>query len=400
MRDLKHMIYFDSLLQDANNALVDEACAAGRLAFGYTCYYIPEVLLNLPGCFSVRLRAPRSTSPDIATYYMSPRTCLFSRSILERAIEGGYNFLSGAFGTETCAQMDRSWEHWEQLNLVKKNNPKFFCTHLDAPLKTTEAAEKHYRIQLEAKVLKPLAENYGVDISDAAIRDAIARHNEVCRVITEIGNLRKADNPVITGHEFHMIQLVSQCCPQDLILPLLKETLEELKTREPNEKPEFRARLVLTGGEIDDPDFTKLLESCGALVVADRFCYGSLPGREPIEIGENETALEAVARHYLQTNQCPRFMSHDKVAGRKEYIRDLVREYKADGILIEVMKFCEFWAYEKTLDQYVFVNDFNIPCVGIEKDYTTASAGQLRTRFQAFIESVEIKKIQRGARQE
>ena len=29
-----------------------------------------------------------------------------------------------------------------------------------------------------------------------------------------------------------------------------------------------------------------------------------------------------------------------------------------------------------------------------EKDYTSAASGQLRTRFQAFIESLEIKKIQ------
>ena len=32
---------------------------------------MPEVLLDLPGCFSVRLRAPNCTSPDIATYYMA-----------------------------------------------------------------------------------------------------------------------------------------------------------------------------------------------------------------------------------------------------------------------------------------------------------------------------------------
>ena len=37
-----------------------------------------------------------------------------------------------------------------------------------------------------------------------------------------------------------------------------------------------------------------------------------------------------------------------------------------------------------------------IPCIGVEKEYTMASAGQLRTRFQAFVESIEIKKLQGG----
>ena len=63
----------------------------GQLALGYNCSYIPEALLNLPGCFSSRLRAPRCTSTDIASYYMTTRTCPYVRSILERAIEGGFN---------------------------------------------------------------------------------------------------------------------------------------------------------------------------------------------------------------------------------------------------------------------------------------------------------------------
>ena len=73
MKDLKHLIYFENLLQEANNELVQQAKSEGKYAIGYTCYFMPEVLLDLPGCFSVRLRAPRCTSPDIATYYMSAR---------------------------------------------------------------------------------------------------------------------------------------------------------------------------------------------------------------------------------------------------------------------------------------------------------------------------------------
>ena len=71
LKDLKHLIFFEDLLQEANNKLVRQAKDDGKLALGYTCYFMPEVLLDLPGCFSVRLRAPRCTSPDIATYYLS-----------------------------------------------------------------------------------------------------------------------------------------------------------------------------------------------------------------------------------------------------------------------------------------------------------------------------------------
>ena len=59
MKDLKHLIWFEDLLQQANNELVQRAAAEGQLALGYNCYYIPEVLLNLPGCFSSRLLGPQ-----------------------------------------------------------------------------------------------------------------------------------------------------------------------------------------------------------------------------------------------------------------------------------------------------------------------------------------------------
>ena len=61
-----------------------------------------------------------------------------------------------------------------------------------------------------------------------------------------------------------MIQLVSLACPKELILPYLRETAEEMKTREPDERWPFRCKVVLAGSENDDPEFTKLIEGCGA----------------------------------------------------------------------------------------------------------------------------------------
>ena len=81
-----------------------------------------------------------------------------------------------------------------------------------------------------------------------------------------------------------------------------------------------------------------------------------------------------------------------------EELRRLVREYRADGVIYESMKFCEFWSYEKVLASHVLQQEMGIPCCTIEKEYNLGSVGQLRTRFQAFVESLEIKKI--GAEKE
>ena len=396
MKDLKHLIFFEKLLENAENELVKKAIADGDKALGYSCYFIPEVLLNLPGCFSSRLRAPGTGSIDVGTYYMSNKICSYTRSILERGIEGGYDYLSALFSAETCQMMHRGHEHFEILGLVKKQHPDFFMSMFDVPFVPDEDALAHYTEQLKLYILDKLSEVYGVDTSEEALLDAIKRHNEICRIITEIGEMRKAENPVITGYEFHVIQLVSQVCPQKLIKPYLEDTLKELKKRKPDEKPQYRARVVVVGSENDDPEFTKLLESCGAYVAADRYCFGSLPGREEIEIGEGETALQAIARHYLQTSQCPRFMNRERSQGRMDYVKKLYEDYRADGVLYEQMKFCEYWSYERVIGTNIFAAETGIPTLGIEKEYTLVGAGQLRTRFQAFVESLEIKKLQGG----
>ena len=396
LKDLKHLIAFESLLQEADNALVEQAKSEGLLALGYTCYFVPETLLNLPGCFSSRLRAPNSGSVDIGTYYMTNKICSYTRSILERGIEGGYNYLDALLSSETCQMMHRGHEHFEILNLVKKTNPRFFMSMMDVPFSDSEAAIDHYEDQLRKKLLQPLADTYGVDISDSAILAAIEDHNAVSAVIREMGDLRKLENPPITGYEFHVMQLVSEVCPHALILPMLQETLEEIKAREPEPKPWYHARVILTGSEIDDPAFTKLVEDCGAFVVADRYCYGSLPSRENLDILPGETPLRAVARHYLKTSQCPRFMHKERAEQRKAYLKQLAEEYHADGIIYNSMKFCEFWGYERVLGVNVLSNEYGIPTIGIEREYSLSSVGQLRTRFQAFIESLEIKEIQKG----
>ena len=391
MRDLKHLIYFEHLLDDAANELVLNAAESGAHPIGYTCYHVPEVLLNLDNCFSVRMRAPRTGSMDISTYYLTNYLCGYSKALVERGIEGGYSFLDAIAGGETCSEMNRALEHFELLRLVDK--PDFFVSFIDVPFKITEHGLKHYENQIMRKIHEPMNAKFGTDISDAAIRAAVAEHNEVCRILTEIGDMRKLKNPPVTGYEYHVLCLVSYCCPKKLILPYLRETLEELKTREPDEKSPYRARIVIVGSEIDDPEFVKTVVQSGALVVADRFCFGALPGRQEIPLREGEPALRQICRFYQQSSQCPRYMARDKVLDRREFVYRLVKEYHADGVLYEALKFCEFWGYERPLASHILTEEMGVPTVCVDRQYTGSASGQLRTRVQAFVESLEIKNI-------
>lgn len=393
MKDLKHMRFFEDLLEQAYNPLVKKAKKEGKVAVGYTCYYVPEALLNCGNAFGIRLSAPNTGSLDISQYYMTSFICGYSRALFERAFEGGYNFLDFYASSDTCQQMVRVVENFNELKLI--DNEKFRYGIIDAPLKVSPHGLKMYIEQIRTQFVEPLSREFGIDFSDAAIREAVAMHNEMCEIFEEISALRKEENPVITPREFHIISIASYTSPTYLILPYLRDTLKELKKRKPDKKNQWRARVVVVGSELDDYAFSEILENCRCYVAADRYCFGAYPGRQPIELNDEEDALTQVCRYYLETNQCPRFMSIEKVEQRREYIKNLVDEYHADGIIYEQAKFCDFWGYERMLNTQIMREEYGVPTIGIDREYVVRGSGQLSTRIQAFVESLEIKKIQK-----
>ena len=91
----------------------------------------------------------------MATYYMTNRSCPYSKSILERAFEGGYNFLDALIGQECCCTMNRMEQYFEYCGLIPKE--KFFVACIDMPINRSEWHVGYYRRQMEKKILEPAA---------------------------------------------------------------------------------------------------------------------------------------------------------------------------------------------------------------------------------------------------
>ena len=169
MRDLKHLYYFENLLQSANNDLVQEAKSEGRICVAYLCENTPEPLMNLGNSFGVRLFAPNTGSMDIASYYMTNLLCETVRAILERAVEGGYNFADCLIAPDGCTMMNRCAENMELLHAME-GNERFFYEHMEIPFKADDNGVELLVLQCKNHILKPLSEIYGIDVSDESIR--------------------------------------------------------------------------------------------------------------------------------------------------------------------------------------------------------------------------------------
>ncbi|MEW6078881.1 MAG: 2-hydroxyacyl-CoA dehydratase family protein [Thermodesulfobacteriota bacterium] len=363
-----------SLLDGPCNKLVDQAIRQGRIPLAYTCSYTPVPLLSVGRLFPLRVSAPRISGTEIADIYLSSVTCSYTRSILELAMDDQFQFLGGWVLAATCNQAHRLYD-----NLVYLVRPGFIHI-LDVPHKSGDRALKWYVEEL--RLLKDKLEaHFQVDAGEAALSNAIDEYNALHVFLEKIDACRKQPNPPVTGTEFYQWMIASAVTPTDLFLPLLTEyalSLDQRRISQPH-----RARLMVAGGELDDPDYIRAIESTGALVVADMICTGSVSHSS--RILRDQDPLTDIAAHFLKQVSCPRMMEDFKK--RLALIVEKIKAYQVDGVVIQRIKFCDFWGMESGLLMSE-LRKLNIPVLRLEREYGLTGEGQLKTRVQAFLESL------------
>ena len=73
---------------------------------------------------------------------------------------------------------------------------------------------------------------------------------------------------------------------------------------------------------------------------------------------------------------------------RMDYIRDMIDEYEVDGVLELVLQACHTYAIEAYHVKKTAAAK-GVPYLKIETDYSTADCGQINTRLEAFLETME-----------
>lgn len=366
---------FEELLASPQNRLVEQAVDDGRIPIGYSCSFVPEALLMADKLFPVRLHAPGLAGTELADNYLSCFVCSYARGLLEFAMDGRYDLLKGWVFVPSCAHMQRLYDNLEYLQKPEFNHI------LDVPRKVNKDTLVWMAEELKMLADK-LAHHFNVDMSDASIKKAIQQWNDFASAIQSIGDLRKKPNPPISGTEFHQIVMASLASPKDLILPRILDVKQELEQREGIKNS--RARLMVVGGHLHDPEFIKIIESQRCVVVADRFCTGTIPGFKTIDIN-NDSPYKTLAEYTFAKTLCPRMM--EDFDRRLNTIIDTVREYNVDGVVLEIIKFCDLWGVD-SMPLVSALRDNDIPVLKLEREYCLGGEGQLRTRVQAFIESM------------
>jgi len=327
----------------------------------------------------VRLRATGSQGTELSDSFFGPLNCTFPRHAFNMALTGGYEFIDGLVMFNSCDHVRRLYDHW----IRQMKTP--FVEILSLPRKVGAAQVEWFCGEL-AGLRQRIESHYSVEITDDALRDAIALYNETRRLLRELYALRKADAPPITGAEMLAVTVASTTMPQALYNECLRELLADVAGAEGI--TDYRARLMILGSELDDPEYIQIIEDQGGLVVTDSLCFGSKILWKDVE-EDAADPLMALAQYYV-ADRPPHARMFTEYDRRAAYARELIDEFRVDGAIFQRLTFCELWGYE----QFVMLGDFkewDVPSLSVDREYKLNATGQLRTRVQAFLETVEAR---------
>jgi predicted CoA-substrate-specific enzyme activase len=160
------------------------------------------------------------------------------------------------------------------------------------------------------------------------------------------------------------------------LLDILKRKEEADKLRTAPKKTSIRVGLM---GARCSKGIINLLEDNGVEILFDMTCTGL---KRELHVDE-DNLLTSYAWQLLNQVPCLRMV---KAVDRTNYIEGF--KDRLDGIIYHTVKFCDNYAYEYT----GLKNSLGLPLLMVETDATKQCEGQIRTRVEAFIESLKIAK--------
>ncbi|MGV8075024.1 MAG: 2-hydroxyacyl-CoA dehydratase subunit D [Syntrophobacteraceae bacterium] len=351
----------------------------GRLVFGYTCSYVPEeILVALEGSdriLPVRLGGRGCRTTEDADVHMHKFMCSYSRSLIQLGMQKDYEYLDGVVVTSGCETMRRTHRLWKEVVGIP------FVAMISVPHATRgENRVEWYRDEIR-NLESDICEAYAFRFSEDSLRKTIKIYNEYRRLMGELYVLRSLDKPKITGSDAFRITQAAFSMPKAVFNEKLAEILAELKAR-----PGINVsgpRIMIGGSYIDDPLLVDLIESLGAVVVTDTLCSGKRYIDRMVE--EDGDPMEAIIDRYFRHMPCPRML--EETVQRIEWVKQLAKDSKIDGVIFEKLAFCDNFAgenliYKKTLEP------LGIPAMELETEYQATDTGRFKTRIQAFIEKI------------
>jgi benzoyl-CoA reductase/2-hydroxyglutaryl-CoA dehydratase subunit BcrC/BadD/HgdB len=355
--------------------------AGGGKVVGYSCSFIPEEIITAAGLLPFRLRGVGTSSVSIGDSYFGPVNCSLPKCMLQLAGQGSYAFLDGAIISNGCDSMRRLEECWRKAADDHPGTLPGYYEYFSVPHKAVDYSIDFYTQELGG-MIKTIEKHFGVEITPESLKKALSLHNRGRALLKRLDAIRWRDEVPVTGEDAMAILIAGHAMPLAEWLGMLESLLGELENAPPVSAG--KKRLMLVGSANDDVSFIRLIEEGGALVVADTVCFGSRTYASMVD--ETSEPVHSLASHYLSNSICPRMLGSYKE--RRAFITGLARDARADGIILQNVRFCDLHGSENGVLERD-LEETGIPCMRLEREYgPLVETGRIRMRLDAFMERI------------
>jgi bcr-type benzoyl-CoA reductase subunit C len=361
-----------------------ELKAEGKKVIGYVCSFVPLEIITAAGCIPFRVRGNVHEPITKGDTLLETIVCPYYRSCFDLSLKQKYDFLSGMVIPHGCDSMVRSYSAWSY-------SLSFSYFHfVNIPTTCDESSVEFFNAELNT-FRRSLEKFAGKAIADDDLAQVIRVYNKNRDKVRALYEFRKTDPPLISGTELTMALTVGSSLPIGEANTLFDQVLAEIGRREKSILKKG-PRIFIDGACLDNIELIKLVEEIGGNVVADTICNGARDYFPRTD--ERGDPIDALAHRYLDKINCPKTYRENKagtfegnIASRFGDIGAYAKEFKVDGAILYVYKYCDPFGFEVPARK-AYYKSINVPLLHLEDVYSAGTIGQLRTRIQAFLEMI------------
>lgn len=346
--------------------------------------YVPEELIYASGAVPLCLIHGGDTRPVDAALTATIRfLCPFSKAQYgEKALgeQPYYGMVDLLVAAITCQHLRKSADLWDFYTDI----PVF---RLGIPHEYDSDFGLEYYSNMLRMLRKRLEDLNGRPVQDAKIREAISLYNRMRALLKDISLLRKAPASPLSALDFIKLNHASCYADPAFMVDVLASLKEELGTARPTTRANGGPRLLLIGPNVALGDYKvlELVEQAGGNIVIEELCEGVRYYWDGVEEDDGDV-IGALARKYLRRRLPPAFMRRS-TQKRFDFAMDLAQKFDVSGVLWYQLLYCDTYDVEA----YYFAQKLaekGMPMLLLESDYDASDRGPLKTRIQAFLETL------------
>ena len=351
----------------------------GKKVAGVFCTFTPQEILDAAGFISVSLCGMSAETIADAEVDLPKNLCPLIKSSYGFYVSDKcpYTYFSDLIAGETTC--DGKKKMYELMGKGKKT----FILHLPQSSEDFEidAWEKEIR-----RFIAFIEKEYSIKITDESLREASRLRNIERTERKKLMEVQLKNPAPAAGMDLYKtMDGVGFLFDEQERIDKLKGLREEIEKVNNTAQNKGKKRILVTGcpiGGVLDKTVGAIERSNGNVVCFEN-CAGIKACLKQVD-EKADNIVRAIAERYLSIG-CA-VMAPD--TQRMNNLRELVKEFKVDGVINVTLHACTTYDVESKLVADL-MKEINMPYMSVETDYTSGDEGQLLTRIQAFIEMLK-----------